>query len=57
MPVGTVGGIEDSKRLAEYVLQLEASDDEFAGFDIVTINVYNDGLQADLGTETSLTAP
>ena len=32
--------------LGEYVLQLEASDGEYAGTDIVTINVYNDGCEA-----------
>jgi len=30
----------------EYVLQLEASDGEYAGSDTVTINVYNDGCEA-----------
>ena len=30
----------------EYVLQLEASDGEYAGSDMVTINVYNDGCEA-----------
>jgi len=32
--------------LGEYVLQLDASDGEYAGTDIVTINVYNDGCEA-----------
>ncbi len=32
--------------LGEYVLQLEASDGEYAGSDTVTINVYNDGCEA-----------
>jgi len=32
--------------LGEYVLQLEASDGEYAGTDIITINVYNDGCEA-----------
>lgn len=30
----------------EYVLQLEASDGEYAGTDTITINVYNDGCEA-----------
>jgi hypothetical protein len=32
--------------LGEYVLQLEASDGEYAGSDTVTINVYSDGCEA-----------
>ena len=32
--------------LGEYVLQLEASDGEYSGSDMVTINVYNDSCQA-----------
>jgi hypothetical protein len=32
--------------LGEYVLQLVASDGEYTGSDIVTINVYNDGCEA-----------
>jgi hypothetical protein len=32
--------------LGEYVLQLEASDGEYAGTDTVTINVYNNGCEA-----------